>query len=91
MPEAVKINIYTGKLMIDFDWILFPVANAIKDVDATLTAIQKDLIVQAKDLISLEKRVDKLDRKVSKTLAKQEKMQIKLDKAKDIVNNMETK
>lgn len=91
MPEAVKINIYTGKLMIDFDWILFPVANAIKDVDATLTAIQKDLLVQAKDLISLEKRVDKLDRKVSKTLAKQEKMQIKLDKAKDIVNNMETK
>ena len=91
IPEAVKVNPQTGKLMIDFDWVLFPVANAIKDVDATLTAIQKDLIVQAKDLISLEKRVDKLDRKVSKTLAKQEKMQVKLDKAKDIVNNMETK
>ena len=91
IPEAVKVNPQTGKLMIDFDWVLFPVANAIKDVDATLTAIQKDLIVQAKDLISLEKRVDKLDKKVSKTLGKQEKMQIKLDKAKDIVNNMETK
>lgn len=91
IPEAVKVNPQTGKLMIDFDWILFPVANAIKDVDATLTAIQKDLIVQAKDLISLEKRVDKLDKKVSKTLGKQEKMQAKLDMAKDIVNNMETK
>ncbi len=91
IPEAIKTNVYTGKLMIDFDWILFPVANAIKDVDATLTAIQKDLIAQAKDLISLEKRVDKLDRKVSKNLGKQEKIQAKLDKARDIVNNMETK
>lgn len=91
IPEAIKTNVYTGKLMIDFDWILFPVANAIKDVDTTLTAIQKDLIAQAKDLISLEKRVDKLDRKVSKNLGKQEKIQAKLDKAKDIVNNMETK
>lgn len=91
IPEAIKVNPETGKLMIDFDWILFPVANAIKDVDATLTAVQKDLIAQAKDLISLEKRVDKLDKKVSKTLGKQEKMQAKLDRARGIVNNMETK
>lgn len=91
IPEAVKVNPQTGKLVIDFDWILFPVANAIKDVDNTLIEIRKDLISQAKDLIFLEKRVDKLDKKVTKTLKKQEKMQVKLNIAKDIVNNMETK
>ena len=90
IPEAI-VKSADGTLTVDFDWILYPLANAIKDVDKTLTQLKKDLIAQAKDLISLEKRVDKLDKKVSKTLGKQEKMQAKLDKTKDIVNNMETK
>ena len=91
IPEAVKENIYTGKLMIDFDWILFPVANAIKDVDKTLTQMNKDLIAQAKKLVSLEKHVDKLESKVRKTFEKQEKMQYKLNDTKDILNKMENK
>ena len=89
--EAVKENIYTGKLMIDFDWILFPVANAIKDVDKTLTQMNKDLIAQAKQLVSLEKHVDKLESKVRTTFEKQEKMQYKLNDTKDILNKMENK
>ena len=91
IPEAVKENIYTGKLMIDFDWILFPVANAIKDVDKTLTQMNKDLIAQAKQLVSLEKHVDKLESKVRTTFEKQEKMQYKLNDTKDILNKMENK
>lgn len=91
IPEAVKENIYTGKLMIDFDWILFPVANAIKDVDKTLTQMNKDLIAQAKQLVSLEKYVDKLESKVRTTFEKQEKMQYKLNDTKDILNKMENK
>ena len=91
IPEAVKENIYTGKLMIDFDWILFPVANAIKDVDKTLTQMNKDLIAQAKQLVSLEKHVDKLENKVRTTFEKQEKMQYKLNDTKDILNKMENK
>lgn len=91
IPEAVKENIYTGKLMIDFDWILFPVANAIKDVDKTLTQMNKDLMAQAKQLVSLEKHVDKLESKVRTTFEKQEKMQYKLNDTKDILNKMENK
>lgn len=91
IPEAVKENIYTGKLMIDFDWILFPVANAIKDVDKTLTQMNKDLMAQAKQLVSLEKHVDKLENKVRTTFEKQEKMQYKLNDTKDILNKMENK
>ena len=77
--------------MIDFDWILFPVANAIKDVDKTLTQMNKDLIAQAKQLVSLEKHVDKLESKVRTTFEKQEKMQYKLNDTKDILNKMENK
>lgn len=91
IPEAVKENIYTGKLMIDFDWILFPVANAIKDVDKTLIQMNKDLMAQAKQLVSLEKHVDKLESKVRTTFEKQEKMQYKLNDTKDILNKMENK
>ena len=91
IPEAVKENIYTGKLMIDFDWILFPVANAIKDVDKTLTQMNKDLMAQAKQLVSLEKHVDKLESKVRTTFEKQENMQYKLNDTKDILNKMENK
>lgn len=90
IPEAI-VKSADGTLTIDFDWILYSLANAIKDVDNTLTQMKKDLIAQAKDLTQLEKRIFKLENKTTKTLEKQEKMQIKLNQANDIVNNMETK
>lgn len=89
IPEAVS-KTAGGYLCISFDWLLYPLANAIKDLDATLITMQKDLIVQSKDLILFEKRVDKLDKKVSKILEKQYKMQDKLNQVKYMVN-METK
>ena len=89
IPEAI-VKSADGTLNVDFDWILYPLANAIKDVDKNLTQLKNDLVAQAKDLILLEKRVDYLDKKVSKTLGKQNKMQDKLNQVKDIVN-METK
>ena len=89
IPEAI-VKSAGGTLNVDFDWILYPLANAIKDVDKNLTQLKNDLVAQAKDLILLEKRVDYLDKKVSKTLGKQNKMQDKLNHVKDIVN-METK
>ena len=92
IPEAVDNgNFYGGKLSINFDWVFFTVANAIKDVDKTLTQINKDLIAQAKQLVSLEKHVDKLESKVRTTFEKQEKMQYKLNDTKDILNKMENK
>lgn len=90
IPEAI-VKSADGTLNVDFDWILYPLANAIKDVDKNLTQLKNDLVAQAKDLILLEKRVDYLDKKVSKTLVKQNKMQDKLNQVKDILNNMETK
>lgn len=90
IPEAI-VKSADGTLNVDFDWILYPLANAIKDVDKNLTQLKNDLVAQAKDLILLEKRVDYLDKKVSKTLGKQNKMQDKLNHVKDILNNMETK
>lgn len=90
IPEAVSKNA-SGYLCMNFDWLLYPLANAIKDLDVVLITMQKDLIVQSKDLIPFEKRVDKLDKKVSKTLEKQNKMQDKLNATKDILNKMETK
>lgn len=90
IPEAI-VKSADGTLNVDFDWILYPLANAIKDVDKNLTQLKNDLVAQAKDLILLEKRVDYLDKKVSKTLEKQNKMQDKLNQVKDILNNMETK
>lgn len=89
IPEAI-VKSADGTLNVDFDWILYPLANAIKDVDKNLTQLKNDLVAQTKDLILLEKRVDYLDKKVSKTLEKQNKMQDKLNQVKDIVN-METK
>lgn len=90
IPEAVE-KTAGGKLSIKFDWILFPVANAIKDVDKTFTQMNKDLIAQAKQLVSLERHVDKLENKVRTTSEKQEKMQNKLNKIQDILDKMENK
>lgn len=89
IPEAI-VKSADGTLTIDFDWILYPLANAIKDVDKNLTQLKNDLVAQAKDLTQLEKRIFKLENKTTKTLEKQEKMQDKLNQVKDIVN-METK
>ena len=90
IPEAI-VKSADGTLNVDFDWILYPLANAIKDVDENLTQLKNDLIAQAKDLVLLEKRVDKLDKKITKTLEKQSNMQDKLNATKDILNKMETK
>lgn len=90
IPEAI-VKSADGTLAIDFDWILYSLANAIKDVDNTLTQMKDDLIAQAKDLTRLERRVCKLETKTTKTLEKQDKMQSKLNQTKDIVNNMENK
>lgn len=90
IPEAV-VKTAGGKLSIEFDWILFPVANAIKDIDKTLTQMNKDLLAQAKQLVSLERHVEKLEQKVTATMQKQEKMQYKLNDTKEILNKMENK
>lgn len=90
IPEAVE-KTAGGKLSIKFDWILFPVANAIKDLDKSITQMNKDLIAQAKQLVSLERHVDKLGNKTRTTLEKQEKMQFKLNDINGKLSKMENK
>ena len=91
MPEAVMKGFYSNKLTINFDWILFSLANAIKQVDATLLSMKNDLKIQVKQLTSLEKRVDKLENKTRVMFEKQDKMQAKLNDTKGILERMETK
>ncbi len=91
MPEAVNTGFYNKKLAINFDWILFSLANAIKQVDATLLSMKNNLKIQVKQLTSLEKRVDKLEDKTRVMLEKQDKIQAKLDDTKAILERMENK
>lgn len=91
MPEAVNTGFYSKKLAINFDWILFSLANAIKQVDATLLSMKNNLKIQVKQLTSLEKRVDKLEDKTRVMLEKQDKIQAKLDDTKAILERMENK
>lgn len=57
-PEAVKKG---GYLSVDTDWIIYSLAQSIKDVDKVATELSEDLSLKVKNLISLTQRVNNIE------------------------------
>lgn len=75
IPESVHVdkdNKIGGYLTVNSTWFLYPMVNAIKELDSQVTAIQKKLVAYSKEYISLVQRVNKLEKEV-KVLEKENK------------------
>ncbi len=75
IPESVHVDKdkkFGGYLTVDNSWFLYPMVNAIKDLDKQVLTIKKKLVAYTKEYVSLVQRVNKLEKEV-KVLEKENK------------------
>lgn len=75
IPESVHVdkdNKIGGYLTVNSTWFLYPMVNAIKELDSQVMTIQKKLVAYSKEYVSLIQRVNKLEKDV-KVLEKENK------------------
>lgn len=88
IPEQVKKG---GYYSINPDWIIYSLAQSIKDVDKVLTKIREDLFENISKSIKLAKRIDNIQLKLNKIADSQKSAKKQLDEINLIISKMERK
>lgn len=79
-PLDVSVEPTTKKLAASSDWLLYSLANAIKELDKEIIAVQNDIKVYIKDFMGLKSKVAKLEKQAEKIKAENKQMRNQLAK-----------
>lgn len=69
IPEGVK-QLPSGYYTVNADWLIFPMVNAIKELDKTIVSLKSDLMRYFKEYVVLVSKVNTLEKEV-KTLERE--------------------
>lgn len=74
IPEGVQADKSgsDGYLTVNVEWLIYPMINAIKELDVQVQTIKKQVVAYAKEYVTLAERVNKLEKEV-KVLEKENK------------------
>lgn len=73
IPEGVEAGGGSdGYLTVNVEWLIYPMINAIKELDVQVQTIKKQVVAYAKEYVTLAERVNKLEKEV-KVLEKENK------------------
>lgn len=74
IPEGVLAdkNDAGGYLTVNVEWLIYPMINAIKELDVQVQTIKKQVVAYSKEYVTLVERVSKLEKEV-KVLEKENK------------------
>lgn len=76
IPEGVHVDKeknFGGYLTVNVEWLIYPMINAIKELDVQVQTIKKQVVAYSKEYVTLVERVNKLEKEV-KVLEKENKI-----------------
>lgn len=87
-PELVKKG---GYLSVDSDWIIYSLAQSIKDVDKVATELSDDLTLKIKNLINLTQRVNNIEVKLDRIAKSNQETKKQLKEMESITKKWSSK
>lgn len=75
IPEGVHVDKeknFGGYLTVNVEWLIYPMINAIKELDVQVQTVKKQVVAYSKEYVTLVERVNKLEKEV-KVLEKENK------------------
>jgi len=87
LPNSDGKEYYT----VSSDWLIFSLAQSIKDVDNTVIGLQKQLIKNVSQLTKLAVRVNSVENKLNTLAVSNKELQEKLSETDAIISKMEHK
>ena len=87
-PELVKKG---GYLSVDTDWIIYSLAQSIKDVDKLVTELSENLSLEVKNLISLTQRVNNIEVKLDRIAKSNQETKKQLKEMESITKKWSSK